>query len=103
MAAIWLDHYVLNILGPFTTCRRRGMPGCRCLKTIPTGHSQFDSERLVSRLSLEELIAPEGGLTKDERNEIMRKAHLEWGYSFTAIGKHVGLHYAAVSRIVRGE
>jgi putative transposase len=60
------------------------------------------SERLVSRVSLQELLPPDGPFGKEERNELMRKAHLAYGYSFTDIGKHVGLHYATVSRIVRG-
>ncbi|MEN6441416.1 MAG: hypothetical protein ABFD97_22850 [Syntrophobacter sp.] len=39
---------------------------------------------------------------KRERNIVLKKAHLEHGYSFTEIAGHAHLHYATVSRIVRG-
>ena len=58
-------------------------------------------QRLVSRPGLDELLSGHGTLEKKERNVLLRKAHREYGYSFAEIGRHVGLHYATVSRIVR--
>jgi REP element-mobilizing transposase RayT len=37
------------------------------------------------------------------RNEAIRRAHLEHGYSLSDIGRVVGLHYSTVSRIVSRE
>lgn len=59
------------------------------------------SQRLFFRPSLEDLFAPGGYSGKAARNALMKKANLEYGYSFSEIGRHVGLHYATVSRIVR--
>ena len=67
------------------------------LKEIPR------SQRFASRPTLEELLPANGKVAKRERNEALKKAHLEHGYSFAEIAAHVGLHYATVSRIVRGE
>jgi putative transposase len=65
------------------------------LKEIPR------CQRLISRPSLQELLASEACSGRERRNELMKKAHLEYGYSFAEIGRQVGLHYATVSRIVR--
>jgi hypothetical protein len=67
------------------------------LKEIPR------CQRLISRPSLDELLSPLGSFEKIERDELLKKAHLEHGYSFAQIGRHVGLHYATVSRVVRGK
>jgi IS30 family transposase len=37
------------------------------------------------------------------RNEAIRRAHLEHGYSLSAIGRALGLHYSTISRIVNRE
>ncbi|MGC8492558.1 MAG: REP-associated tyrosine transposase [Syntrophobacteraceae bacterium] len=60
-------------------------------------------QRLVSRPTLDELLSESGIMGKKERNERLRKAHKEYGYSFSELGRRLGLHYATVSRIVRGE
>jgi putative transposase len=60
------------------------------------------SQRFASRPMLEELLPLNAKMTKQERNSVLKKAHLEHGYSFTEIAAHVHLHYATVSRIVRG-
>ena len=67
------------------------------LKEIPR------SQRFASRPTLEELLPPHEKITKQERNEVLKKAHLEYGYSFAEIAGHAGLHYATESRIVRQE
>ena len=65
------------------------------LKEIPR------SQRFASRPPLEELLPPREKITKQERNTVLKKAHLEYGYTFAEIAGHAGLHYARVSRIVR--
>ena len=67
------------------------------LKEIPR------CQRMVSRPSLDELLSEHETPGKKERNERLKKAHLEYGYYFSEIGRHIGLHYATVSRIIRGE
>ena len=67
------------------------------LKEIPR------SRRFACRPTLEELLPPREKIAKRERNAVLKKAHLEHGYSFTEIAAHVDLHYATASRIVRGE
>jgi transposase len=39
---------------------------------------------------------------KRERDELIRRAHRDYGYSYSEIGRHVGFHYATVSRLVKG-
>ena len=41
------------------------------------------------------------GKSKQERNVLIRKAHLDYGYTLTEIGKHVGLHYTTISSIIK--
>ena len=60
-------------------------------------------QRMLLRPSLEELFALAGSSGKQARNELMKKANLEHDYSFSEIGRHLGFHYATVSRIVRGK
>lgn len=95
---IWEDLRSQGILGggDFIDAMGPALREKRFVREIPR------RERLVSRPSLEDLFPYGGSFEKDERNSLMRQAHLEHGYSFTEIAKRVGLHYATVSRIVRG-
>jgi REP element-mobilizing transposase RayT len=58
-------------------------------------------ERLVFRPSLERLLGKENGETRQERNEAILSAHLEYGYSLSEIARHLGLHYTTISKIVK--
>jgi len=60
-------------------------------------------QRKLARPSLAELFARERDSGKEVRNALLKKASLEYGYTFSEIGRHIGLHYATVSRIVRGK
>ena len=40
--------------------------------------------------------------SKSRRNEAIRQAHLEHGYSLSEIGRAIQLHYSTISRIVGG-
>jgi putative transposase len=94
---IWQDLKSQCILGSprFLAEIKPALKGKPHLREIPR------SQRLFFRPSLEELFALGGYSGKATRNELMKKANLEYGYSFSQIGRHVGLHYATVSRIVR--
>ena len=61
-------------------------------------------ERLAHRMTLEELFPLRVVRDRELRNETIREARRRWGYSVADIARHLGLHYASVSRIasVRG-
>ena len=65
------------------------------LKEIPK------RERFVFRASLEQLLGNQDGETREERNEAILSAHLEYGYSLSEIARHLGLHYTTISKIVK--
>jgi REP element-mobilizing transposase RayT len=58
-------------------------------------------QRLASRRSLEELLPPEKVAKKEQRNEAIHKAYIEYGYTLSEIARHLGLHYATISRIIK--
>jgi len=55
----------------------------------------------VFRPSLDELVSSEIKGDRERRNQVIRKAYLEYGYSMPGIAKHLGLHYATAGRIIR--
>ncbi|MDD2558808.1 MAG: helix-turn-helix domain-containing protein [Desulfuromonas sp.] len=55
-------------------------------------------QRLVGRPSFNELF--HGEKDKVSRNQTIKLAHLEYGYSLKEIGDHIGRHYSTISRIV---
>jgi len=59
-------------------------------------------QRYVSRPSLDDLLPRDALPDKGERDELIRRAQREYGYSYSEIGRHVGFHYATVSRLVKG-
>lgn len=97
--SIWEDLRSQCLLGSasFLAEIRPALKGKAALRDIPP------LQRMLFRPSLAELLAPGKYAGKEERNALMKKASLEYGYSFSEIGRHVGLHYATVSRIVRGK
>jgi len=58
-------------------------------------------ERLAHRPDLEELFSGQEG--KEQRSKATYQAHVEWGYPLKDIGEILGVHYAAVSCLVRRE
>jgi len=58
-------------------------------------------QRTVARPTLADIFELNGYYPKQKRNEFIRKACNEHGYSFSAVGRYTGLHYATVSRISR--
>lgn len=70
--------------------------GQKQLKDVPK------VQRFAARPSLSKLFR---GAKRDKtkRNERIREAYLEHGYTLSQIGDQLGLHYSTVSRIARGE
>lgn len=61
------------------------------------------AQRLVSRPTLSDLFENKDGLVKSKRDDKIREAHLQCGYSLAEIGRFLDLHYSTVSRIVSGD
>ena len=52
------------------------------------------------RRSLDALFKRVDQKTRMERNDLIRRAHLDYGYTLMDIGDHLGLHYTTVSKVV---
>ncbi|MEQ1681962.1 MAG: hypothetical protein ABL983_24190 [Nitrospira sp.] len=65
----------------------------RLLKEIPR------RQRFAARPTLGQLFGARTRADQVRRNESIRRAHLDHGYSLTEIGRAVDLHYATISRI----
>ena len=50
------------------------------------------------RRSLNALFKNTG--TRVERNEMIKRAHVDYSYTLMEIGEHIGLHYTTVSKVV---
>lgn len=57
-------------------------------------------KRAKRRRPLSAMFRNIGGKTRAERNDLIRRAHLEHAYTLMEIGHHLGLHYTTVSKIV---
>ena len=70
-----------------------GLRDKRLLKEIPR------RQRFAARPTLSQLFGARTRAERVRRNEAIRRAHLDHGYSLTEIGRAVGLHYATISRL----
>ncbi len=52
------------------------------------------------RRSLQALFKHVDGKTRAERNELIRRAHIDYNYTLMEIGDHLGIHYTTVSKVV---
>ncbi|MBO6655666.1 MAG: transposase [Pseudomonadales bacterium] len=52
------------------------------------------------RRSLNALFKKVDDKTRMERNELIKRAHLDYGYTLMEIGDHLGLHYTTVSKVI---
>ena len=52
------------------------------------------------RRSLNALFKNIDSSTRVERNDLIRRAHVEYSYTLMEIGEHLGLHYTTVSKVV---
>ena len=66
----------------------------RAFKEIPR------QQRFAARPPLRRLFRANSRTDRARRNEAIRRAHLEHGYSLSEIGRVVGLHYSTISRLV---
>ena len=60
-------------------------------------------QRLVHRPELGSLFPKTVRLSKAARDEAIRQAYTEYGYTMAAIAAAAGIHYSTVSKIIRGE
>jgi REP element-mobilizing transposase RayT len=60
-------------------------------------------QRLAPRLALDELLPSSMRTEKKSRDEAIKRAYREFGYSLADIARAVGIHYSTVSRVVKGE
>lgn len=58
-------------------------------------------ERLVHRPRLDEVFSASSIADRASRNERIRWVARTWGYALADVGRHLGLHYSTVGRIVR--
>lgn len=52
------------------------------------------------RRSLQALFKQVESKTRAERNELIRRAHIDYNYTLMDIGEHLGIHYTTVSKVV---
>jgi REP element-mobilizing transposase RayT len=52
------------------------------------------------RRSLNSMFKKIDDKSRMERNELIRRAHVEYGYTLMEIGEHLGLHYTTVSKVI---
>ena len=57
-------------------------------------------QRLVGRPTLKELFGDERLTSKQERNDRIRLAHRQHGYTLKEISEALGLHYTTISKII---
>lgn len=74
-----------------------GLRDKRPFKEIPR------QQRFAARPKLSQLFSTRSRADRTRRNEAIRRAHQEHGYSLSEIGRVVGLHYSTISRIVNAE
>jgi len=60
-------------------------------------------QRYADRPALTTLFRDSQGLTKATRDRLIATAHVDYGYSLSAIGRALGLHYTTVSKIVKAQ
>ena len=74
-----------------------GLRKKRLLKEIPR------QQRFAIRPTLSQLFAARFRTNRPRRNETIRRAHVNHGYSLSDIGRAVGLHSSTISRIVSAQ
>ena len=80
----------------FVEKMRPFLEGACDLKEIPR------TQRFLHRPSMEYMFTNEVNDDKILRNETIRKAFLDYGYSMITVARHAKVHYSTVSKIIRG-
>lgn len=57
----------------------------------------------MDRPALEALFPGEVKASKTLRDEVIRRAYIEYGYNMAEIARTAGVHYSTVSRVMKGE
>jgi len=70
------------------------LSGRRKLREVPR------KQRLVDRASLKTLFGNTDQGSKARRNLLIRRAHLQCGYTLSEIAAHLDIHYTTVSKVV---
>jgi len=77
------------------------------MRPILEGKAEFKdiprAQRLAHRPDLKRLFPARVQADKRRRDEAIRTARLEYGYSLAAIARHADAPYSTVSKIVKGE
>lgn len=60
-------------------------------------------KRAKRRRSLNAMFKNIDAATRVERNELIRRAHVDYSYTLMEIGEHIGLHYTTVSKVVNSK
>lgn len=94
--APWEDVHGQVLLGsePFIERLTAALDEKRSFTEIPR------QQRFAARPKLRHLFSARVCADRRQRNEAIRRAHLEYGCSLSEIGRAVGLHYSMISRIV---
>lgn len=59
------------------------------------------AERYAGRPTLSDLFEPHPDWTKEERNKVITRAHIEYGYRLKQIAEFLGIHYSTVSKVIK--
>ena len=57
-------------------------------------------QRFAHRPELKTALSLKSRGDKEERNKAIRSAHFKYGYPLKEIGRHLGLHYTTISKII---
>jgi hypothetical protein len=79
----------------FVEAMRAVLTEARTLPEIPRQQGYAD------RPALEELFGRSPSPSKAQRNRLIYEAHIHYGYSLSAIGRALGLHYTTISKVVK--
>jgi putative transposase len=87
------------LLGPSTFVEglRPRLTATRRLHEVPR------VQRYADRPALATLFRDSQALTKAARDRLIYTAHVDYGYSLSAIGRALGLHYTTISKVVKAQ
>lgn len=58
-------------------------------------------QKYANRLALSHLLDKSILQNKEKRNEVIYRAHAEFGYTLKAIADYLGVHYTTVSKVIK--
>ncbi|MGH8057710.1 MAG: addiction module toxin RelE, partial [Candidatus Entotheonellia bacterium] len=95
----WAELQGQILLGPSTFVEglRPRLTATRRLHEVPR------VQRYADRPALVILFRDSQGLTKAARDRLIYTTHVDYGYSLSAIGRALGLHYTTSSKVVKAQ